>query len=407
MTQRILLADDSVTIRRVVELTFSDEDFAIDAVGDGEQALERARAARPDIIISDVAMPGLDGYELCRRVKADPGLQAVPFLFLKGTFESFDEEKANSCGADGFIVKPFESQEMIARVKEMIAQAAPAPAREAAPPIRPPAMPWESAAPAASPWPTLAAAPPAAPAVPTAAAAPFPPATMMHRPPPPPFPEPTAAPQRPAPPPPPPAVNRPGDDFGFDFGEVFGERFSAPTAPLVQQPSAPPPEPAAETEEDLWSEVNLRGQAGDPLEGNSSTGFGGWPSAGVRDLEEAEEIADETMLDEISGIASSPPPPAVGAIAARPEPRYESPFAAESSRAIPPAQAPQHTVDPAVVERLVAERVESVVRQVLEPIVSDLARTMIETVAWEVIPDLAEAMIRAEIERISRSTRTG
>ncbi len=124
MTHRILLADDSATIRKVVELTFSDEDFAIDSVGDGSQAFEHARAQRPDIIISDVAMPGLNGYELCKRVKSDPDLQSVPFLFLKGTFESFDEDQARSCGSDGFIVKPFESQEMIAKVKDLIRKVA-------------------------------------------------------------------------------------------------------------------------------------------------------------------------------------------------------------------------------------------------------------------------------------------
>ena len=123
MTHRILLADDSVTIRKVVELTFSDEDVTIDSTGDGTQALEHARAQRPDIIISDVGMPGMNGYELCRQVKADPNLRSVPFLFLKGAFESFDEEKARSCGADSFIAKPFESQEMIVKVRDMIEKA--------------------------------------------------------------------------------------------------------------------------------------------------------------------------------------------------------------------------------------------------------------------------------------------
>ena len=90
---------------------------------------------RPDIVISDVIMPGLNGYELCQRFKTDPDLQSVPFLFLKGTFESFDEEKARSCGADGFIVKPFESQEMIAKVKDLIGKAAAAPAAALPTPI--------------------------------------------------------------------------------------------------------------------------------------------------------------------------------------------------------------------------------------------------------------------------------
>ena len=171
MTQRILLADDSVTIRKVVELTFSDEDFTIDSVGDGAQAFEHARAQRPDIIISDVVMPGLNGYELCQQVKTDPSLQSVPFLFLKGTFESFDEEKARSCGADGFIVKPFESQEMIAKVRDLIGSGplAPAPAAPVAPPRR-----RRRSAPAAAP---------ACPSSPAGAAAPSSPVSPAARPP--------------------------------------------------------------------------------------------------------------------------------------------------------------------------------------------------------------------------------
>ncbi|HEY6000973.1 MAG TPA: response regulator, partial [bacterium] len=115
-----------------MELTFSDEDFQITSVGDGAQALDRARAERPDLVISDVGMPGLNGYELCERMKADPQLRVVPFLLLRGTFESFDEDRARACGADGIITKPFEAQEMVSTAKELIGRGATAAATAAA-----------------------------------------------------------------------------------------------------------------------------------------------------------------------------------------------------------------------------------------------------------------------------------
>ncbi len=139
MAHKLLLADDSVTIQKVVELTFSEEDFTIVATGDGDPAYERIRSDRPDVILSDVNMPGMNGYDLCAKVKQDPALSGIPFLFLRGTFESFDEARASAVGADGFIVKPFESQELINRVKELVQAprpaAAPPPARADAPPV--------------------------------------------------------------------------------------------------------------------------------------------------------------------------------------------------------------------------------------------------------------------------------
>ena len=433
MTHRILLADDSATIRKVVELTFSDEDFTIDSVGDGAQAFEHARAARPDIIISDVIMPGLNGYELCQRFKTDPDLQSVPFLFLKGTFESFDEDKARSCGADGFIVKPFESQEMIAKVKDLIGRAATAPASAAARPTPPRA---DSSAPrplsqqqpstAPPPIPTIPARPMTAPAATPAmtarpAAPPIPPWPIRPVPesplpptlppvyqPPPPV-SPIFRPPPPAPVPPA-AVPVPVDDFGFDFGEAEDDRFGALAAqPPVHQGAAPPLEPSGESDEDLWSEVSLRGNTSDFLEDRGQPDFGVESGADIVDLmEEAALIApevlfeDEAVFEEVSTARRIP----LEATVAPPVAREETPVTAASE---PPASlvpAAPIAIDQVEIERLVSSRVEAAVRQILEPIVGDLARTMIESVAWEIIPDLAEAMIRAEIERVRQATRT-
>ncbi|WP_432823895.1 response regulator [Trichloromonas sp.] len=136
MSRKLLLADDSITIQKVIGITFVNEDFDLSVVDNGDAALEKARAERPDLILADVFMPGKNGYELCAAVKSDPALAGVPVLLLTGTFEPFDEGKANSAGADGWIAKPFESQTLISRVRELLDRAPAA----LATPVEPPAM---------------------------------------------------------------------------------------------------------------------------------------------------------------------------------------------------------------------------------------------------------------------------
>ncbi len=117
MSKSILLADDSVTIQKVVELTFLDEDFHVSAVSNGAEAIARLGETTPDVVIADVHMPGADGYEVCRRSKElHPD---VPVLLLAGTFEAFDPEEATRCGSDGYLKKPFDSQELLRRVREL------------------------------------------------------------------------------------------------------------------------------------------------------------------------------------------------------------------------------------------------------------------------------------------------
>ncbi len=120
MTRTILLADDSVTIRKVVELTFSDSDIRVEAVESGQEALERLERLQPDLVLADVVMPGPTGYEICERVKGSP--KPVPVLLLAGTFEPFDPDRARACGADGHLVKPFESRTLVQRVEALLAR---------------------------------------------------------------------------------------------------------------------------------------------------------------------------------------------------------------------------------------------------------------------------------------------
>jgi CheY-like chemotaxis protein len=123
MTRTILLADDSVTIQKVVELTFVDEGYRVVAVGNGAEAAARLAEVAPDIVILDVHMPGVNGFELCRRVKE--WRPEVPVLLLVGTFEPFDKSEYSASGADAFLKKPFDSQELLRQVEDLLRAAAP------------------------------------------------------------------------------------------------------------------------------------------------------------------------------------------------------------------------------------------------------------------------------------------
>jgi CheY-like chemotaxis protein len=125
MAKTLLLADDSVTIQKVVNISFASEDVTLVTVDNGDDAIERAKETRPDLILADVVMPGKSGYEVCEAIKADPELSHIPVLLLTGTFEAFDEEHASRVGAAGHVSKPFEAQTLVSRVKELLAAAPP------------------------------------------------------------------------------------------------------------------------------------------------------------------------------------------------------------------------------------------------------------------------------------------
>lgn len=124
MGYKILLADDSITIQKVVELILSEEDYTITSVNNGDEAFEIAKRDKPNIILADIIMPKTDGYQLCEKVKKDPDLMNIPVLLLAGAYESFDTSKASAVGADDYIIKPFESQELIKKVKDCIERGA-------------------------------------------------------------------------------------------------------------------------------------------------------------------------------------------------------------------------------------------------------------------------------------------
>jgi len=126
VSHTLLLVDDSLTIQRVIELTFAEEDVHVAAVSSGEQAIARLKESPPDIVLADVGMPGANGYEVARYIRQDPLLQGIPVVLLSGAFEPVDEQKAKEVGCDGILAKPFEPQLVIAKVRELLGRMPPA-----------------------------------------------------------------------------------------------------------------------------------------------------------------------------------------------------------------------------------------------------------------------------------------
>jgi CheY-like chemotaxis protein len=116
MAHKLLLSDDSITIQKVVELILSEEGFEIKATNNGEEALTAIPSFKPDIILADIEMPKINGYQLCEKIKKDPLMFSIPVILLAGAFEPIDEELAKQVNADDFIIKPFESQELIIKI---------------------------------------------------------------------------------------------------------------------------------------------------------------------------------------------------------------------------------------------------------------------------------------------------
>ena len=120
--RKLLLADDSVTIQKVVNLTFADEGIEVITTGDGNTAMEKLREIKPDLVMADVNMPGLNGYQICEQIKLDEATKQTPVILLVGSFEPFDEEKARAAGADDYLTKPFQSiRQLVAKVTELLA----------------------------------------------------------------------------------------------------------------------------------------------------------------------------------------------------------------------------------------------------------------------------------------------
>jgi CheY-like chemotaxis protein len=342
VTHKLLLADDSVTIQRVVELTFSGEDVQVVTVGDGEQAIARIPVERPDIVLADIGMPKRSGYDVAAFVKGRADLSHIPVLLLAGAFEPVDDARAQQVKCDGVLVKPFEPQQVVARVRELVEGV-----KERAMPVSAPDLPDQ-----------------AAPPPPT------------------------------APPPPSPRVERFATaETGRKESKLddYFQGLDAALAVLDNKVDSRPPTPA-NLEDFRTSDVptleKLLGST--PLRETAGSGA---------DVSYAPPIAP-SMMDAISGHTRNaepapPSPPADGGNVILDA--FHALLAMEQGEPRP-ATARAH-VPPTAPVTITDELVDEVTRRVLERLAPTAARDLVKQVVGEV----AERLIREEIARIKAS----
>ncbi len=438
MSKKLLLADDSITIQKVIQITFAHEDYELTITDNGDAAFAKAQEIKPDLVMADVYMPGKNGYELATAIKQDPALQSVPVLLLAGSFEPFDEDKARSCQADAWIEKPFESQNLIDKVAELLSAApaaAPTPAAEPEPVIE--------AAPEIIAETPLEEAPPEHAEVAMAPDDPFGDISFEEETPvvaPEPEPEAFAAaddwsdvaaePEAVAPA----FIDEPvaevADDFSFAEEPSDSDAFaSMEEAPVAE---AEPDVFDAEEEEimPLGEDDILGAEDLEPVPPEQTLASWSRDEAAAEDVF-AEPLTEVPAIEEDVFAAPEEPAfveePEVAAAEelagfeepaeipetfdeplAEPAPAFEEP-AAETFLGEEEAVAGEH--EPAAVaaamvqveERAAAlneDEIEQIIEKVVTKVVEKLAGSILERVAWEVVPDLAENMIREEIRKI-------
>ncbi|MEP7304080.1 MAG: response regulator [Acidobacteriota bacterium] len=361
MTATLLLADDSPTIQRVIELTFADEDVRVVAVGDGNAAIARIEEQPPDIVLADVGMPFKTGYEVSSYVKHSPRLSHIPVILLTGAFEPIDQHKADEARCDGVLAKPFDPQLVIARVKELLAR---------------PRAGASGPEPLAS-RPAPVSAPEQAAAVPASAAAPVPASASESM-----------------------------GDFFDRLDEAFAnlpaaQRVMVAPEPVEEDagtapPFTPPPVPptaAAEEADNLW-DIELP-----PLSDRQLPSFLGPPT-------EAHRVA--APPPSIPAAAAHIASPSVGAPASPPSPAVEKPampaladafatlLAAEEPGAAP-ANMAAWVRPPIVTDELVERVAERVLERLSE-------RAVHETTA-EVVSPIVARLVLEEIDRIKAAIK--
>ncbi len=339
----ILLADDSITIQKVVELTFSEGDYQVICVSNGTEALKKIREVRPSVALLDIIMPEKNGYEVCEELKKDPATADIAVLLLTGTFEPFDEKRAAAVGAAGHLTKPFESHALVSRVDELIAAGGGATDSTAADPVAPPA-------PQETPALVTSAAPPSGAAVQES---------------------PAVAPELP-----PPGLAAPSPD---------SEDVPSASAPIG---TAPDPDDGGSLQASAPFDLSSADEEVIPDRFDDPA-----PPAGETVRLSRREVLAASRDAERSAPASTasqtpPAPPMEGFV-----PGYEIP------EPHAPAPSPQKTIEvhgDSAAPTLTQEMVDRIAEQVVQRM-SDRA---VREIAWEVIPQVAEAIVRNRIKEL-------
>jgi two-component system cell cycle response regulator DivK len=120
MTKRILVVEDQEDNRRILRDMLTSADYEITEAENGEEALAAAAKQRPDLILMDIQLPIMDGYEATRRIKADPTLTDVPVIAVTSYALSGDEEKARAAGCDDFVPKPYSPRQLLVKIRQYL-----------------------------------------------------------------------------------------------------------------------------------------------------------------------------------------------------------------------------------------------------------------------------------------------
>ncbi len=118
--KRILVVDDEIYIVHILEFTLTMEGYEVVTASDGEEALRRIEQDRPDLLVLDIMMPKLDGYEVCRRLREDEELRNLPVILLSAKGRPIDRETGLEVGADDYIVKPFSPRRLLEKIRDLL-----------------------------------------------------------------------------------------------------------------------------------------------------------------------------------------------------------------------------------------------------------------------------------------------
>lgn len=114
--KKILVVDDEVYILHILDFSLGAEGYEVITAADGEEAIEKARVEKPDLVVLDIMMPKVDGFEACRRLKASPETSGIPVILLTAKGREVDRQMGMEVGADGYIVKPFSPTKLIEKI---------------------------------------------------------------------------------------------------------------------------------------------------------------------------------------------------------------------------------------------------------------------------------------------------
>jgi two-component system cell cycle response regulator DivK len=120
MSKRILVVEDQEDNRQILRDLLASAELDVIEAWDGEAALTVAASERPDLILMDIQLPGIDGYEATRRIKADPALSAIPIIAVTSYALSGDEDKARDAGCDAYVAKPYSPRQLLAKIREYL-----------------------------------------------------------------------------------------------------------------------------------------------------------------------------------------------------------------------------------------------------------------------------------------------